>query len=250
MFRRTALLKIIFSALLFGVLIFYSGSRPVAKVGEISFFLLKPLIYAASAGKNILGLSEQEIFPEGVVNAFRFELEKLKEENEFLRKALHFKDSTGVTLRGAEVLLYSVDIGKEYMIVNQGKESGIKEGDLAVDELGVLLGRIFEAGADFSKISLASNAGEVFEAEILPQGTITVAKGLGGRAFALELVRTDEPVRPGDFVVLRHAGFPELLLGQVARVDKGGAAAFKGVGAVSLSHPEKFGKVFILLTKQ
>ena len=250
MFRRAAFIKVVFSALLLGVLIFYSGSSPVAKIREISLFFLKPLMAAAGAGKNILGLSEQSVFPDEVGGAFRFEIERLKEENESLKKVLHFRDDTGVTLRGAEVLLYSVDSGKEYMIVNQGKDAGVKEGDLAMDEFGVLLGKVFEAGADFSKISLASNAGEAFEAEILPWGVITVAKGLGGRAWALELVGAEEPVRQGDFVALRRAGFPRILLGQIASVGKGGASAFKGVGAVSLSHPEKFGKIFILIARQ
>ena len=247
MFRRAAFIKVVFSALLLGVLIFYSASSPVAKIREISFFFLKPMIWAAGMGKNILGLSGTGVFPEDMVSVFRFEIEKLKEENESLKKALRFKDDTGVTLRGADVLLYSVDIGKEYMIVNQGNDAGVKEGDFVVDELGVLLGRVFEVGVDYSKVSLASNAGEVFEAEILPQGIVTVVRGLGGRSFALDLVGADEPVRAGDFVVLRRAGLPKLLLGQVASVDKGGASAFKRVGASSLFHPEKLGKVFILV---
>ena len=134
-------------------------------------------------------------------------------------------------------------------MIDQGREAEVMVGDLVVDGRGILVGKILEVGSNFSKVSFASNAGGTFEAEISPLNVRTVARGLGGRTFSLELVPADSMLHQGDLVLLSEIGYPKVLLGEVARVEKSGSAAFQEVGAVFLGRPEELSEVFILVKK-
>lgn len=232
-----------------GGLIFYGWTGPVKKLREITVLAARPLMSVVSITRNILGSSSAENSSQDVISIFRFEIEKLKQENEYLKKALRFKEENNLSLIGAHSLLYSNNVGKEYLIIDQGREAGVMEGDLVVDGKGILVGKIFEVGGNFSKVGFASNAGETFEAEILPLNVRTVARGLGGRTFSLELISADSVLHQGDLVLLSEIGYPKVLLGQIASVERSGSVAFQEVGAVFLGRPEKLSEVFILVKK-
>src|SRR3989338_9175553 len=153
MLPKFSFLKPFFAALLVGGLIFYSQAFPLKKLRETFLRVLKPLMITATAGKEFLGNYPVDDFSEASFASLRFEIEKLKEENALFKKALRFKEENALELKGARVVLYLKSFGQESLLIDQGKNSVIRENDWAVDKDGMVLGRILEAGEDFSKIN-------------------------------------------------------------------------------------------------
>lgn len=185
------------------------------------------------------------------IQEISFELEALRRENELLRTALDFSRSSNVPLKAANVFSYSNELGKETLLIDAGTDAGIGKGALVLDSSFFLVGTIAEAGKFVSKVDIASNAGNAFDAEILPGGALVVAKGVGGGVFLLDLVPIDMPVRKGDFAgFLPKRGVPNsgaiFFLAEVAGESKTESTIFKAVRAVSPVLPASLATIFIL----
>ncbi|MDP3779087.1 MAG: rod shape-determining protein MreC [bacterium] len=250
--RRRSLFYGFSSVILLGLLIFFNASPPVRFVQggifSVAGYVVHPL--------NVFRLWKDGAYSPDAEAGDREEklavavasLEELTHENDRLRAALGFKDRNKVALRGVRVLYYGRELGKEYMMVDRGDSDNIAKGSVVIDANGVLLGTVDDVQDAFAKVSIASNAEQVFDAELLPSGVKAFAKGLGARGFSLELLPQDAVIRMGDFVMMKgSAGM--YLLGEVVRVETSGTGAFKEVRAVLLSHPEWEEEVFIVSTK-
>lgn len=185
------------------------------------------------------------------IQTLEFQLEAAKKENELLRSAFDFSRSSAVSLKAANVFSYSNELGRETLLVDVGTDKGIGKGALVLDSSFFLVGTVAEAGKFVSKIDIASNAGNAFDAEILPGGAVVVAKGVGGGVFLLDLVPIDMPVRKGDFAgFLPKRGVPYasaiFFLGEVVGESKTESTIFKAVRAVSPVVPAYITTVFIL----
>lgn len=174
--------------------------------------------------------------------------ELLQEKYENLRNLVGFKDRALIRVQGANVLLSANESGKEFLVVDVGKDKNIREGALAIDAHKALVGIIREVGDQFSKISLASNAGEVFDAQVIPLGIKTLARGIGGRAFFVELIPRGTPIRASDFVVIPNQfGKDAIVLGAIVQVSAGGTGVFQEARATLLAKPDTLEDVFILV---
>ena len=228
-------------------LIFFGDWPAIRQIRAVSVRLLFPFFETASElGRlpySARDISEKAIG--GKANEFR--IGALRRENEELRRALGFKETRGLALLGSRVIFFSRQGGREFFLADQGIESGVKAGDLVLDSWGALLGVVKRSEKGFAKVEVASNADLVFEIKILPLGVKALARGLGGRAFAIELIPQDAPVRIGDFAALLGAGQGEMPLAEIVRVKAGGTAAFQEARAVMLARPESLDQVFILV---
>ena len=175
-------------------------------------------------------------------------IQELTKENDHLRSALGFKERNKIDLKGAMVLYYGRELGKEFLLIDQGGKDGVAKGDIVVDADGILVGAVKDVEDSFAKVGIAANADEVFDAQLLPAQVKAFAKGLGNRTFSLELLPQNAVIRTGDYVMARgdKASF---LLGEVVRVETAGTGAFKEVRAVLASHPEREEEVFIVSDK-
>ena len=262
---RKTFFKIVITVILFGVLIFFNNFWAIKNIRNITVWIFEPLMGLAGATSKIFGgsgLSREYalnlIQENHRLKTANLELEKLKEENSSLKKIFGFKEEQRISLRGADVILYAQEMGKELLIIDQGKKDGISEGDVVVDENKILVGFIREVGNDFSKVSIASNPGETFAAELLPGKVRVVAKGIGGRALSLEFIPADAVVRKGDFVTLASHGstdarFPTkstypFLLGEVVSNQLADTQVFRLIKAAYLARPELLDKVFVVLS--
>lgn len=241
---RFPVIKIVFAVVLLGLLIFFSNARAVKVLRESMLVLSKPLRRAA-------GEFRPEAEPQFIL-ADMAELAELRRQNLALKNALGFKEERGINLRGARVLTYGQEFGKEFLLIDQGTAAGIQKNDLALDENRFFVGKVAEVYAEFSRVELASNPGEVFEVSIAPLGVRALAKGLGGRIFSLELLPASSVVRTGDLVSLlgiagnRYA----FSLAEVLSVQSEGGSAFKDGRASLVSHPETLREVFITESRQ
>lgn len=250
--RKATVLKVAAAVLFLGLLIFFSNSGPVKMIRNGSLWILKPFMRIATTWGGGTNFSEEDtsrMAPErGNLKAALAELEKLRSENDSLKKALGFKNETPVRFSGARVLFYSKEFGREFLLIDKGENDGTRMGDLVVDSGRILVGKVVEAGQGTSKVEVASNPDLAFEAELIPARTRALAKGLGGRTFSLELVSADAVLKKGDLVMLssspaRSAG---LLLGELVSVAKISGGAFQEVRAFLLARPEMLQEVFII----
>jgi len=247
--RRRSLFYLVSSVILLGLLIFFNASPPVrfvkGEVFSVASYVMHPL-NAFRLWKNGAYSPDAEAGNrEEKLAAAAASLEELTHENDRLRAALSFRDRNKVSLRGVHVLYYGRELGKEYMMIDRGDNDNIAKGSVVIDADGVLVGTVDDVQDAFAKVGIASNAEQVFDAELLPSGVKAFAKGLGARGFSLELLPQDAVIRMGDFVMMKGSA-ATYLLGEVVRVETSGTGAFKEVRAVLLSHPDQEEEVFVV----
>lgn len=235
-FSETKILKSIRGAVVKASIPFINVSREIIHIWELAF--------GGLTSKEALQLiSENQ-----KLKAREFSIEKLVAENELMSKGLGFKERSKIVLKGARVILYSRELGKEFLLIDQGEEDGVSPGDKVISADRLFIGTVHESGRGFSKVRLASNSGEAFEAELIPAGIKVLAKGLGGGSFSLELIPTESRVRRGDFVALPHLNSESFLMGEVTSADIALNSAFQQARAVFLIRPKLLHEVFVVHT--
>lgn len=190
------------------------------------------------------------------IKGLQFELGNLWQENLSLKEALSFKGKIrNLFLQGAGVIFYSKDFGREFIIIDRGAKDGLRNGDLVIDEKGILVGVLQETTDNFSKVDLAFNPGRNFEVEIRLAGNETssdgtenarmqaLAEGLGARTWALRLIPTSTSLKTGELVSLTGGELRFILLGEV--VNFSGGKTFLEAKVVSLARPERLANVLV-----
>lgn len=258
--QKVLVIKIIIVAVLLGGLIFSGGMWPVSFFREKMVNSLIPLMRVTLTLENLIGAGNQSVVEKsGKTESLTLEVEKLREANQALRKLLNFKEESNFSIKGARVLLYFKELDGEVLMIDRGRDIGIEKGDLVIDENRLLVGVIAEVYDNISKISIASNTGAAFEVLVWPLGVSSLARGLGARAFSLDLIPVDVPLRRADPVALlgieneigvgssaQGSGRFSFLLGSVVSDESSPGSVFKEVKAVLLSRPEKLEEVFVV----
>lgn len=234
---------------LVAALLFFSDTRAGRAIRDTTIIVLAPLTKAAANMRVFVygdtGADEVSRSNEYVAMAFR--IESLMEENELLRRMLAFREQSGREWKAFEVRAYSREWSKETLLIAGGYRDGVREGDLVVDAQGFLLGAVREVTDAHAKVSLASNVGETFDVELRPGSVHALAKGIGARAFTIQLVPTDAEVRRGDYVAVSSPLISRgALLAEVAEVSAGISVAFHEIRAVLLTHPERSRMVLVI----
>lgn len=257
MTRKKNTFKILVIVVFVGILIFFSNTGPIKNIRSFIVWSFGPFMKMAGKLRNAAGLNafwrqnlEKIVEENQRFKTTQFEVEKLRIENSILKKTLSFKEEKKVSLKGLRVLFYAQELGKEFLLVDQGEDGGIQRGDLVVDAQGLILGKISEAGKETAKVEIASNAGQTFEVEIIPLGIKALAKGMGARIFDLELIPLDSPLKIGDFVVMLNTekgGYvSSLLMAEIASIKSSTGTIFKEGRAYLLARPEFIKEVFII----
>lgn len=166
-------------------------------------------------------------------------LQSLAEENAYLRKAL----DVGLEKRFVVTLveLIARETEGEFILVSQGEKDGILKDMVVMTAEGLLVGKVKESFASFSKVALISAKETVFDIEIYPhtitkfgvgvnpmalieQGGETVlglARGKGESKLEFDLVPKESKITKGDIVFTTTLGgsFPKgLLVGEINNV--------------------------------
>lgn len=208
--------KIIFAIgiiLLSGAIVFFGGTRPVrlARAGAVDFF--RPLMVAVGdagrwLGRKSVGSDEVRRLREENerLTAENFDREKLARDIGTLESAFAFRKSAGIALTGGRVLSYTRELGREILVLDQGTNAGVKDGDAVIDGYGALVGDVDDAGDNSSRVVVASNAGVTFPAFFMRGEGTVLARGLGARAFSVELIPRSVPISQGDFLARRVSG--------------------------------------------
>lgn len=257
MAKKEKIITLVVALLLALMLIFFSGAKVVLSARAAVFWALKPLVLAAERVRFISGsaaFSRNEVVElvgdSQRLRASNVELEKLRSENQALKKVMGFSQNSGLSLKGAEVVLYTHESGREFLQIGAGKDDGVREGDLVIDENLIFVGMVRETGVTSAKVVSASSLGENIEVELIPSKIRALAKGLGARALRLELVPSGTALRRGDLAVLASSqGRYPFAVGEIVREKPAGSGAFKEVNITHLARPELLRKVFIVFSR-
>lgn len=252
---KNPIVKVGLAVILIGLLIFFGIPRR-AVFHDWLVGAAKPLLTVASVTRGFLLPKEElrAILEENQkLKAENAELEILRSSNETLRAALSIEREKNTDLLLAPVFHYGREAGKEFLLTDRGKESGISVGQVAVDHNGLLVGIVREVGDRFSRIEVASNPGETFEVELIPLRVKALAEGIGNRTLVLDLLPVEAPIQRGDYLVLlglggdggRHYG---IAMGEMVSLKKNGSSAFKKGRATLLAKPELLREVFLIMS--
>jgi len=169
----------------------------------------------------------------------------LKKENQDLRKALDFKADKEFDLIGVGVLSFSPSSWRRYLLLNGGEDIGLKEGLLAVNEKGELLGKITDVKSTCSHLLLINDPNfnlSVFVGELgsgLLKGNLTGAKIL--------YIEDNEAVKKGDRIwVEAYSSASVIEVGTIKSVKKGTNQLFCEITVSLAFQGAFFDKVFIL----
>jgi len=121
------------------------------------------------------------------------------------------------------------------VVLGVGTNEGVKAGHVVVSDQG-LVGRITEAGANYSKVLLVTDPASTLSALVEGSRATGIVRGQYGDALIMEWILQTEKVRPGDVVVTAGLGLGEelrslypkgLVIGKVVQLQNAEAAAYQ-----------------------
>lgn len=150
-------------------------------------------------------------------------LKLLEEENAELKKQLNFKEKTKQNILITKVIGNNLEGTEKTIIIDHGEKEGIKAGNSAIVEDGVLIGKVVKTEKDISIIRLLSdNQSKVAATIINREKSLGVVEGGYGLSVRMNFIPRNETVQIGDLVVtsgLEKDTPRGLLIGKVAAVE-------------------------------
>lgn len=229
--------------------LFYFVSSPIQRTfwktgDEISDFFVG-LLYSQNLKKenDELKLKIQNL------EAENSSLKLLKQENETLRAALQIGLEKEFKLSLAEVI--GKDIGQDYLILNQGSKSGLKENQSVITQQKILCGALYEVYSSSSKVELITKKDFTFDVKIAnpDDKEIYRAKGEGNGNLSLDFVPKEKEVHVGDVIVTSAMGgkFPSgLVVGEISDIQKTDIDPFQKAGIKPACNLSEIGDLFII----
>jgi rod shape-determining protein MreC len=155
-------------------------------------------------------------------------LKTTAEENQILRKQLNFLNKNKHKFIMADVVsrgdVNSVDERTEVITIDRGSKDGLYAGLSVVSDEGIIVGKIFEAKDNLSKVYLVNNANCKLAASILnDQNTNGVTHGELGLTIKMEFIPQDKIFKAGDVAItsgLEHFIPRGLVIGKVSNLEK------------------------------
>lgn len=242
--------------------------RSFAIVFAISTLLLvarnsDPVRSLATVGTQLL-VPVQRVLADAGVTGNRFveaitEIERLRQDNADLRTEVDRLTLDNVQLREAAVAAQQAaklnDVAKTLpfqtvqapviardpsnillgIVLGVGTADGVKVDDVVVSDQG-LVGRVSEAGPNYSKVLLITDPSSSLSALVEGSRATGIVRGQYGDSLIMDWLLQTEAVKPGDVVVTAGLGLADqvrslypkgLVLGKVLQVQNAEAAAYQ-----------------------
>ncbi|MBM2574756.1 rod shape-determining protein MreC [Jannaschia sp. Os4] len=148
---------------------------------------------------------------------------QLEQENARLLDLNQVRLSPGLTYVTGVVMTDSGSPFRRSVLINIGREDGVRDGWAAMDGLG-LVGRISGVGDRTSRVILVTDGDSRIPVTVQPSGLRAVLSGDTTAFPVLEFIERPEDVRAGDRVVTSGDGGvfpPDLLVGRVVLATDG-----------------------------
>ncbi len=191
---------------------------------------------------------------EEYVQALRFSQQKNNQFNELelsnvrLRSLLKFKKEMTHKVLAAEVIGKDPSLWYKTIIIDKGKDDGVKPGMTVVVPEGIA-GQVIDVSSDYSKVLLIIDPNSAVDALVQRTRARGIIKGQSGGQCLFQYVLRKHEVRVGDQVVSTGLDgvFPKgLALGHVSGVVKRGAGIFQEVTVTPFVDFEKLEEVLVV----
>lgn len=199
----------------------------------ISFFafLERPLVQASL----FLGphASQENDLLKAIGAGEMVERERLQAENEELKKQIGFFDTHPYQHIPATVLTRSITPLSETILIDQGSDKGIGEGDAVVVGEGVVIGKIISVSSHSAIARLLTDRQSKLAVMLLGQtDTSGLIEGTSGAFLTMNFIPRQEDIHTGALIVTSglEQGIPSgLLVGTVRDIGDEPTAAFRRV---------------------
>ncbi|MBI4158274.1 MAG: rod shape-determining protein MreC [Candidatus Yanofskybacteria bacterium] len=174
--------------------------------------------------------------------------EDLKNENDFLRKALNISLRFNNNISYASIYQFQIGLNGYDVLLNKGANDGIAVGDMIITEESVLVGRIEEVQKNFSRVLSISDTDFSVAVKVLNSDTVGIAKGALAQGLYLDLIVQSDIIKEGDVVVSSGTDLvpPALIVGTVSYVETNETDLFKKVKIRPAMGEVKIGRVLVI----
>ncbi len=159
------------------------------------------------------------------------DLENIKSENAFFRKALNISKVINREYILANIYSWNLGPNGYAVLLNAGKFDGIKNGDVIISEEKILIGTVLETDDYSSKILAATDPKFRITAKILGSDTAGIASGALLAGMSFDLIFHEDTINEGDIVVSSGNDTfpPALIIGRVKQINLGDGQLFKEI---------------------
>lgn len=175
-------------------------------------------------------------------------LEQAKKENKRLRKLVGFKERSDFTTVPAHVIGKSSTEWQAVIVLDKGKNDGIKK-NMSVVVDGGLIGQVIDSSPNACRIQLITDQKSGVGVQVVGTGETGVLQGQISRELRLSYISKDSKLKKGDKVVTSGLGgvFPKgIYIGTVRKVAKRPYSLFKEIKVKSLVDFTKLEEVLII----
>jgi len=158
-------------------------------------------------------------------------LRMAEKENKRLKKLLGFKDKTDLVLMPAHVIGKSSTAWQDVVVLDKGREDGIKKNMPVVVDSG-LVGQVIDASPSACRVQLITDQKSGVGAQIVSTGETGVVQGQIGGELKLSFISKGSEVKRGDQIVTSGLGgiFPKgIYIGVVKKVIQRPYGLFKEI---------------------
>lgn len=157
-------------------------------------------------------------------------LKELKNENGILRNQLGFTKESGIKTTPANVMSVNPTNFVKTIVVDAGKNNGIKIGSAVVNDAGLLLGKVIELNDETSTVLLLTDSNSSVVG--ITQDSRATGTVKGNRGLALEVTALPQEVEVKDGERMVTAGVEEgipkgILIGQISDLVENDNQLFK-----------------------
>ncbi|MBI5970044.1 MAG: rod shape-determining protein MreC [Deltaproteobacteria bacterium] len=174
----------------------------------------------------LIGTAEENDELKKNISALRSENNRLREEinlSRRLKDLLEYRDAAKFDTTGANILSYNANDWSRTVLINKGKDDGIRK-DLAVITPAGVVGRVIETGGKTGSVLLNTDSRSNIDVYVQRTRVKGVAEGNGNGGMALKYIRLDDDVMVGDMLLTSGISgiFPKgLPVGEIVRIEKG-----------------------------
>ncbi|MDD5116313.1 MAG: rod shape-determining protein MreC [Candidatus Omnitrophica bacterium] len=164
-----------------------------------------------------------------------FEMRETEQENLRLKGLFSFKKNSPFRMVCARVIARSPDSWSSSLIIDKGRNSGIRRGMAVVNASG-LLGRIIESSEDTSKVLLINDPSQGVSAIVQRSRQEGLVSGSLGSNLIMRYLPNDAQIAPGDTIITSELSrvYPRgLLVGKVVSIGK----EFSGLSRYAVIRP-------------
>jgi rod shape-determining protein MreC len=180
----------------------------------------------------------------------------IEKENEQLTGLLQLRNSLSYQTAAAEVIARESSEARRTVTISKGTDDGIENGDVVIAEGGALVGRITQAGPNFSTVTLISDRSST----VIGETETSTARGdvvgqLGG-ALIMQNIDSTIPVKAGEQVLtagIELAGgirspYPKnLLIGEVTDIKHDANSVVQTAYLLPTTNLDKITFVLVIL---